>query len=430
MSAFSHCKLSLAMTAVFFLGSRCLARQPASEGISASSNAKASEEAVTLLKRYLAASRDARPTLGKQAFASVPLTRADADTAEALLWDDHANRIRETRGAEMEGRVLKLGELEMPFAYRIYGDAGKNGRSLYISLHGGGGAPKAVNDQQWENQKLLYQPQEGVYVAPRAPTNTWNLWHEEHIDRLFDRLIENFIVFENVDPNRVYLLGYSAGGDGVYQLAPRMADCLAAASMMAGHPNDASPLGLRNLPFTIHVGGQDSGYQRNAVAREWEGKLDKLREADAQGYEHWVRIYPDKGHWMDREDAAAIPWMAKFDRNPIPTRIVWKQAKVLHSRFYWLAVAEEDRKAGIEVVATRKGQEIELTTAEVKRLTIRLHDRLLDLDRPITVKFGVNVVFQGQVNRTIAMIERSLRERGDPQSIFHAELVVSVPTTK
>ena len=40
------------------------------------------------------------------------------------------------------------------------------------------------------------------------------------------------IVFEDVDPNRVYLLGYSAGGDGVYQLAPRMADRFAAASMM------------------------------------------------------------------------------------------------------------------------------------------------------------------------------------------------------
>ena len=38
-----------------------------------------------------------------------------------------------------------------------------------------------------------------------------------------DRLIENLVVFEGVDPNRVYLLGYSAGGDGVYQLAPRMA---------------------------------------------------------------------------------------------------------------------------------------------------------------------------------------------------------------
>ena len=56
----------------------------------------------------------------------------------------------------------------------------------------------------------------------------------------------------DVDPNRVYIMGYSAGGDGVYQLAPRMADRWAAAAMMAGHPNDASPLGLRNITGFNH----------------------------------------------------------------------------------------------------------------------------------------------------------------------------------
>ena len=90
-------------------------------------------------------------------------------------------------------------------------------------MHGGGGAPRRVNESQWENQIKLgkaYKPAAGLYVAPRAPTDSWNLWHEGHIDPLFDRLIQNMIVFEGVDPDRVYLMGYSAGGDGVYQLAP------------------------------------------------------------------------------------------------------------------------------------------------------------------------------------------------------------------
>ena len=73
-----------------------------------------------------------------------------------------------------------------------------------------------------------------------------------------------------LDPNKVYLMGYSAGGDGVYQLAPRMADRFAAAAMMAGHPNETSPLGLRNLPFTIHMGENDTPYKRNKVAAEWK----------------------------------------------------------------------------------------------------------------------------------------------------------------
>ena len=114
-----------------------------------------------------------------------------------------------------------------------------------------------MNDGQYENQKRLYTPKEGVYFVPRAPTNTWNLWHQGHIDGFFQRVIENMMLFEDVNPNRVYIMGYSAGGDGVYQLAPRLADRLAAAAMMAGHPNETQPDGLRNLPFTLHMGAND-----------------------------------------------------------------------------------------------------------------------------------------------------------------------------
>ena len=78
-----------------------------------------------------------------------------------------------------------------------------------------GNAPARVNDGQWENQKRLYRPKEGIYLAPRAPTNTWNLWHQGHIDPMFMRLIENLVALQEVNPNRVYLMGYSAGGDGV-----------------------------------------------------------------------------------------------------------------------------------------------------------------------------------------------------------------------
>ncbi len=226
----------------------------------------------------------------------------------------------------------------MPFAYKIFGEKPKEGRSLFISMHGGGGAPARVNDQQYENQKRLYSPEEGVYLAPRAPSNTWDLWHQSHIDGFFERLIEDMVVFEGVDRDRVYLMGYSAGGDGVYQVAPRMADRFAAASMMAGHPNESSPLGLRNLPFALHVGANDSAYNRNKVAREYGDKLDELRKADPTGYEHLVEIHPGRAHWMNLEDASAVPWMAKFRRNPVPKKVVWNQDDVTHDQFYWLAV--------------------------------------------------------------------------------------------
>jgi pimeloyl-ACP methyl ester carboxylesterase len=195
-------------------------------------------------------------------------------------------------------------------------------------MHGGGGAPARVNDQQWTNQISLYKPAEGIYVAPRAPTDKWNLWHEAHIDPLFDRLIADYIALRDVNPERVYLMGYSAGGDGVWQLAPRMADRWAAAAMMAGHPNDASLLPLRNLPFALFVGANDSAYKRNTIVAQRASDLAELQKADPEGYPHLARIYPDTGHWMNRNDAEALPWMAKHTRNPWPEKVVWVQDEV------------------------------------------------------------------------------------------------------
>ncbi|MCY3007870.1 MAG: dienelactone hydrolase family protein [Planctomycetota bacterium] len=246
------------------------------------------------LKAYLKNPVDSRGPLADQTFSSEALTLEQAQAAEKLLIDDHMARLREARSEEFKQKSIELDGLKMPFGYTVFGEKPPTGRSLYISMHGGGGAPAQVNDGQWENQKRLYKLDEGVYVAPRAPTNTWNLWHEGHIDAFFDRLIEDFVLFEDVDPDKVYLMGYSAGGDGVYQLAPRMADRFAAAAMMAGHPNETSPLGLRNLPFTIHMGEKDGAYNRNQTATTWKNLLADLQAKDPKGYEHFVKLHAGK----------------------------------------------------------------------------------------------------------------------------------------
>lgn len=387
---------------------------------------ESSQEAVKALRAYVRAAAADRKPIDKQTFATVSLTRQDAERVCGMLWKDHVSRVREQRAAEMEARELSDGDLRMPFYYKIFGEKPIEGRSLYISMHGGGGAPARVNDRQWENQKKLYQLKEGVYVAPRAPTNTWNLWHQAHIDRLFDRLIQNLIVFEDVDPDRIYIMGYSAGGDGVFQLAPRMADRLAAAAMMAGHPNETSPLGLRNLPFALHMGGKDGAYRRNEVARQWETKLAELQKSDPDGYVHWVKIYPEKRHWMDGEDAAAIPWMAKYKRRRLPRRIVWKQDDVRHARFYWLAVDPETIEGRAEVIANREGANIDVRATGVKQLTALLNDQMLPLDQPITITSHGTTLFAGPVNRSIKVIARTLAERGDPRDVFFGDVTVEL----
>ncbi len=406
---------ALALLILMTLGGGAASGEPAID-------VEASAQAVERLTTYLEAPADKRAALDKQAFASVALTRKDAAEARRLLWGDHVARVRRTRVAEMKAGRLTAADATMPFYCAVTGkQRPAGGRSLYFSLHGGGGAPKRVNDRQWANQKRLYRVPEGLYLVPRAPTDAWNMWHKGHIDVLFDRLIENLIVLAGVNPNRVYLLGYSAGGDGVYRLGPRMADRWAAVSMMAGHPGDASPLNLRNTPFSIHVGANDAAYKRNAVAREWGKKLEALHESDPEGYVHWTKIYKGKGHWLDRQDAAAVPWMAKHTRNPLPPCIVWRQDS--HARFYWLAV--RTLQPGAVVRAKLTGQRINVQFGKTKQLLIRLNDAMLDLDKPVTVTSGDRQLHSGRVIRTIGTLARTLAERGDPASVFSGEIVVA-----
>ncbi len=356
--------------------------------------------------------------------AGATLDESAAQRLVVELWEARKDALSKELADEAKAMAFTSGENVLRVKERVFGEAPEGGHSLWISMHGGGGATAAVNDQQWGNQIRLYEPEEGIYVAPRAPTDTWNMWHQGHIDGLFERMIESYVTLRGVDPDRVYLLGYSAGGDGVYQLAPRMADRFAAASMMAGHPNETKPDGLRNLPFLIYMGGNDGAYDRNKIAGQWKSSLAKLHEADPGGYEHRVTIYPGKPHWMDGEDKSALPWMAKRTRGAWPKRVVWLQDDVTHTRFYWLGVVADDATQRTRVVAEARGQTIRITSSDVPRLTLYLHDRLLDLDRPVTVTWNDKIAFQGAVKRTREAIEVSLAQRADPQLAATALLTV------
>jgi poly(3-hydroxybutyrate) depolymerase len=381
---------------------------------------------IQALRDYLTITRSKRPSLVDQCFTKLPLTKDEAETARGLLVDDHSAEIRETRAAETTAKSITINGKTMRYAFTLFGQKPATGRSLFLSLHGGGEADASVNDEQWENQKQLYQPAEGVYLCPRAPTNTWNLWHEAHIDGLFQRLIEDMIVFQEVNPNRVYVMGYSAGGDGVYQLGPRMADYWAAAAMMAGHPNDAKPDSLRNIGFTIHVGALDTSYDRNLKAQEWGKLLDSLAATDPGGYAHVVQVHANKSHWMDLEDAVAVPWMANFTRNPIPNRVVWLQDDVPHERFYWLRVKSTQAIKATRMVAEVQGQTVKLEASGVNALSVRFSDGMLDLDQPVTISAGSKTLFSGTVPRTIATLATTLQERGDEALMFSGEVEVSL----
>ena len=289
------------------------------------------------------------------------------------LW--HTERAEELKG-EWENQAMVYGGNTMKFWHKYYGDAPRGTRSMWISMHGGGNAPAELNNQQWENQKLLYKPSEGLYVAPRAPWNDWDMWFKSGMDELLHRLITAAVLFEGVDPNKVYLMGYSAGGDGVWRMGPRMADSWAAASMMAGHPGDVSLLSLRNTPFMMWVGELDTAYERNKKVPEWGKKLDQLQSEDSEGYVHETHVVKGKPHWMK--------------------------------------------------IAERNGNTIEIIHSDYSSVTIYLNERMFNLDKKIVVKYKSKKIFREKVKKNVELMKTTLYERDDPNYMFCSKLKLNL----
>ena len=323
------------------------------------------------------------------------------------------------------GKII-IGDKKMPVWWTTYGSKPADGRSLFISLHGGGGAPASLNNSQWENQKKLYQPANSVYLCPRAIQDTWDLHFVNEADAFYDAIIRFAVSALDVNPNKVYIMGYSAGGDGVWRLGPRMADHWAAASMMAGHPGDVRLESLRNTPFAIWCGGEDGAYDRNKECEARIKQMDALQAADPEGYIHDGHIVPGKPHWMDGEDRAAVPWMQQFTRNPYPDKVVWVQGDAMKGAFYWLGIPLSEAQKGKELVASVADNVVTIEKSDYSKVTVYLNDQLVNLDKPVRVVFGDKVLFEGKLPRTPGNMLSTLNSRGDLCYIFPAQVEVNL----
>ena len=369
----------------------------------------------------------ARPAAARGAPPSFNFTRAEAARLISLGWEDVCKTRAESAAEELSAKKIVLGDKTLRWMEKTFAGAPDGKPSLWITMHGGGQATTEENDRNWRGYYGRYEfPPGSINVAPRAPADTWDMWHIKAVDDLFDRLIADMVLRRGVDPDRVYLIGYSAGGDGVYQLAPRLADRFAAAAMCAGHPNQVTPEGLRNLPFFLYMGGEDAAYHRNTVVRQFSEKLDVLQAADPAGYCHRLTVYPGLQHNMQGREAEVIARMSPLARQAWPRRVVWKENdNVAHSRFYWLQRAPEAARPDDVYAARVEGQTITIETPAAGSLTLRLSDALLDLDRPVRVMAAGRTVFEGSVPRSFAAVAQSLREREDPGTVATALLPVS-----
>jgi hypothetical protein len=69
----------------------------------------------------------------------------------------------EQRKEELQEKVVKASGEEMKYLERSFGNAVDGKRSLWISMHGGGGVEASINEMSWRHQITLYAPEGGLW---------------------------------------------------------------------------------------------------------------------------------------------------------------------------------------------------------------------------------------------------------------------------
>ncbi len=382
----------------------------------------------------------------------------DCKAAREAVWEDYVKVMREESSMvkELADGRLSFGDVSMRIAVVVKGERPDGGYPLYIALHGGGAADTPdLNDSQWDIMKeyYSYNLECGVYVAARGVRDTWDTHFNPESYPLYDKLIKYMILSYDVNPNKVYIEGFSAGGDGVYAITARMADRFAAANMSSGHPNMVSMDNLYNMPIMLQAGEFDEAFDRHKVTAEYGLLLDSLQAQFPGHYIHKVLIHYDAGHNYEDYDYVPIPvmksykawledgdrsfvvedsfppdWMEKFERDPLPSSVRWNMNVRAELReatnFYYLSAPYGT--TGTVLVSYEKGaNRVEIKTENLSGdFSVLLNDDMVDFSKPVTFVVDGESVSR-KVEPSLAVLRQTTFELGDPNWQFLAEVSYS-----
>ena len=346
------------------------------------------------------------------------LLAANEAAARAAVWKAYrAASIHDAAKKDFDANRVRSKEHTSAYVVKKVGKKPAGGWPLFIAMHGGGGAPKALNDSQWKHMQIYYKDQPSVggyrYLALRAPNDTWNGFYDGYVPPLVINLIRQFVLFGEVDPDKVFLMGYSHGGYGAFYIGPLIPDRFAAVHASAAAPTDGtiSPRTLRNTRFTFMVGEKDTAYGRAERCRKFAQQVEKLKAEDKDAFPVEMQFMKGFGHG-GLPDRDKIKEMIAYRRDPVPRHLTWDLTTGVVDRFFWLAVPAP--KAGQSIDAKIADNAVTVTTKNVEEFSLELDSRLVRFDRPLVVT--LNGKRQSvEIRPSLRTLCRSVAERGDPE---------------
>jgi predicted esterase len=400
----------------------CCSLPAQTKKLPAQSSASGDDAAVTAaLDRFFAADAGAQaafafePALDRELLTAAGDARLRALAFAAFRRAPHAD-LR----ADFAQNRVRTADRESPYTVAPVGERPPRGWALVVAMHGGGGVEHAVNDQQWQHMQVYYRPHPEaggyLYVALRAPNDAWNGFYDDAFYPLFERLVRQFVVCGDVDPDRVFAIGYSHGGYGAFALGPKLPHRFAAVHASAAAPSDgeSSPVGLHALPFSFMVGGLDDEHGRRERCAAFGKALLELRREHPDCYATAFTVVNGNPH-TGLPDRDLLPMVLAHTRDPVPRQLWWEPTDAVVRDHYWLHVGAPAKGQRLEAALVRGdgGTTVRAALRGVERAESWLDARRCDLQRDVTIDLG-GALRTLHPAPTLATLCRTLLQRGDP----------------
>ena len=163
--------------------------------------------------------------------------------------------------------------------------------------------------QWWHEYDRDVQQEPTFLFAPAGGTGGWSgPARRQAVFEIIDGLLQEF----PIDPQRIYLMGFSMGGAGIWNYLQQRPGFFAAANPQAAAGGTLNPEALKNTPIWTTIGIDDSANNLEQLT----ANVSRIRAAngDPQGGATWVTgvnprftIFPSTDHGGVQEKTQQIP---------------------------------------------------------------------------------------------------------------------------
>jgi predicted esterase len=284
------------------------------------------------------------------------------------------------------------------------GYSSKKSWPLILSRHGAGGNGPMELSFQWSSVRSKWR---GFIAAPSGnpPGAQWFPEQEPFVLAV----LKDAMTRANIDANRIYVNGFSNGGNGAWYYGEYHPGIFAAiCTRGGGNPMPAMVRNLKHVPTYIVHGENDTVIRVDSDRRD-AAALEQL------GYEVVYTEVAGGGHKpFNEENPKILEFFRMHPRDPWPkTLTFYPRPDRKRMRILWLEIPEGVGTSPVEA-AVREGNTIEISGAS--RVVLWLSDGLVDLDREVIVKLNGSEAFRGRVERRLETLVTDLQERFDRQA--------------